>query len=71
MERNTKIYLLLCQEIFLYIFFYLPYDYYINLYLQAIKILYNVIFQCIRKVELGMLLVFSEDNIGGLASEKN
>ena len=71
MERNTKIYLLLCQEIFLYIFFYLLYDYYINLYLQAIKILYNVIFQCIRKVELGMLLVFSEDNIGGLASEKN
>jgi hypothetical protein len=71
MESNTKIYLLLCQEIFLYIFFYLPYDYYINLYLQAIKILYNVIFQCIRKVELGMLLVFSEDNIGGLASEKN
>ena len=71
MERNTKIYLLLCQEIFLYIFFYLLNDYYINLYLQAIKILYNVIFQCIRKVELGMLLVFSEDNIGGLASEKN
>ena len=71
MERNTKIYLLLCQEIFLYIFFFLLNDYYINLYLQAIKILYNVIFQCIRKVELGMLLVFSEDNIGGLASEKN
>ena len=55
----------------LYIFFFLQNDYYINLYLQAIKILYNVIFQCIRKVELGMLLVFSEDNIGGLASEKN